>query len=101
MPADGAPYLNDHMLLGEPFLFSLQQRYSHESGELSSYATDFYVQFYNRFTCPEKAVLFSSSFRAVLFFLLTQGEKKGFQPIKSLYFCVGQQKRKELLKKNH
>ena len=40
------------------------------------------------------------SFRAVLSFLLTQEEKKGFQPFKSLYLCVGQQKKKELLEKN-
>ena len=56
---------------------------------------------FSRFTCPGKTVLFSSSFRAVLslfFFLLTR-RKKGFQPVKSLHFCVGQQKKKSCLKR--
>ena len=53
-----------------------------------------------RFTCPEKAILFNSSFRTVLFFfLLTQTEKKDFQPVKSFYFGVGQQKKEPLEKK--
>ena len=39
---------------------------------------------YSRFTCPEKAVLFSNSFRAVLFFLLTQEEKMEFSQLKAL-----------------
>ena len=54
----------------------------------------------SRFTCPEKADLFSSSLQGVLFFFADSRRKKGFQPVKSLYFCVGQQKKKELLEKN-
>ena len=38
------------------------------------------------FTCPEKAVLFS--------FFADSRRKKGFQPVKNLYFCVGQQKKR-------
>ena len=49
-----------------------------------------------------KSVFFSSSFRAFLFFILTQ--KKSFQTTKSSYFCVGQQKKrtaqKELVKRS-
>ena len=41
------------------------------------------------------AVVFERFF---FFFLLTQ-EKKGFQRVKSLYFCVGQQNKKKLLVK--
>ena len=55
----------------------------------------------SRFTCPEKAVLFNRSFRAVFFFFFADSRrKKGFRPVENLYFCVGQQKKKELLEKN-
>ena len=49
---------------------------------------------FSRFTCPEKAILFTSSFRAVNFFLLTQVEKMNFSQLKSSYFCVGQQEKR-------
>ena len=41
-----------------------------------------------RFTCPEKTVLFNSSFYA------DSRRKNGFQPNESLCFCVGQQKKR-------
>ena len=47
----------------------------------------------NRLTCLEKTVLFEQFFH----FLLTLAEKKDFQPVKSPYFCVGQQKKKKSL----
>ena len=51
---------------------------------------DFYT-WYSRFTCLRIAILFIGSFRAVLFFADSR-RKKGFQPVESLYFCVGQKK---------
>ena len=55
----------------------------------------------SRFTCPERAILFSSSFRGFFFFFFADSKRRnGFQPVKSLYFCVDQQKKKELLEKN-
>ena len=60
------------------------------------------VALLSRFTCPKKAVRYTGSFRAVNFFSADSSRKKGFQPNKSLYFCVSQQKkrtaRKESLK---
>ena len=62
----------------------------------------------SRFTCPKIAVLFTGSFQAVLFYLLTQAvlfffadssRKKGSQRVKSFYFCIGQQKKKEPVKR--
>ena len=49
----------------------------------------------SRFTCPKNAVLFGCSFQAVHFFSADSSRKKGFQPVKSPYFCVGQQKKKK------
>ena len=52
---------------------------------------------FSRFTaCPEKAVFISSFFLA---FFFAVSRRNGFQPVKSLYFWVDQQK-KELLEKN-
>ena len=57
----------------------------------------------SRFTCPKKAVLLTSSFQAVLLFFADSSRKKDFQPMKSLDFCLGQQKKyrsKRTVKKN-
>ena len=35
-----------------------------------------------------------------LFFFADSRRKRGFQPVKSPYFCVGQKKKNELLEKN-
>ena len=43
---------------------------------------------------PKKRFFFAVLFeRFIFFFLLTQAEKKGFQPVNSPYFCLGQQKK--------
>ena len=55
---------------------------------------------FSRFTCPEKAVLLTSSFQAVIF-LADLSRKKGFQSVKSPYFCVGQQKKKRTAQKKN
>ena len=41
----------------------------------------------SRSTCPEKALLFSSSFRAVLFFLRTRAEIRAFSLLKTHIFA--------------
>ena len=48
-----------------------------------------------RFTCPKKAVLFSKFFSSSLFinFLCLLRQKKGSQPVKSRFVCVGQKKK--------
>ena len=53
----------------------------------------------SRFTCFEKAVLLTSSFRAVPLFFADSNRKKGFQPMKSPYFCVSQQRKKNRSKR--
>ena len=52
---------------------------------MSSYIADFHV--------PKKRFSLALLLKR-FFFLLTQAEKKGFQSVKRLYFCIGQQKQK-------
>ena len=61
----------------------------------------FVKQSISRFTCPEITVSFSDSFQVALFFFADSRRKKGFQLVKSFHFCLGQQKKKEPLEKNH
>ena len=48
------------------------------------------------FSCPEKEVLFMFFYSSNFFFADSRREK-GFQPVKSLYFCVGKRKKNRML----
>ena len=53
----------------------------------------------SRFTCSKIVVHFTGSFQAVLNFFADSSGKKGFQPVKNRYFCIGQQKKKKAVKR--
>ena len=71
------------------YSISLKVAYSYSKLVYSTPSMGFYMS-QNSGSCYW---FFSSG--SLFFFLLTQAEKKDLQSVKSLYFCVGQQKIKE------
>ena len=73
--------------------------YTNHNCKLKGASHFFYLVYMSR-----KAVLFTGSFRVVFLLFADSRRKNGFQPVKSLRFCVGQQKKnrsKRTGKKTH
>ena len=80
----------------------MQQLYSQKLSQLLGSLFTQIEGIYSHSTRQEIASLYvaKKQFFSSKFFFVGSRRKKGFQPVKSFYFCLGQQKKKKLLEKN-